>query len=152
MASLWEELKRRNVVRVAVAYVIVAWLILQFADVLVPLLSLPDWVGRLIFLLLLIGIPLALFFAWAYELTPEGLKKDAHVDRSDSITHNTGRKLDFIIIGVLLVALAMFAVERFVLLPDRAPAIDAPNEIVATEIQQSIAVLPFVNMSPDADQ
>jgi TolB-like protein len=139
-------------VRVAVAYVIVGWLILQFADVLVPLLTLPEWVGRLIFLLLLVGFPLALFFAWAYELTPEGLKKEKDVDRSESITHITGRKLDFVIIGVLLIALALFAVERFVLLPDRAPAIEAPKEIVATEVQQSIAVLPFVNMSPDPDQ
>ena len=81
MTSFWGELKRRNVVRVAVAYVIVGWLILQFADVLIPLLTLPEWVGRLIFLLLLVGFPLALFFAWAYELTPEGLKKEKHVDR-----------------------------------------------------------------------
>jgi len=111
---------------------------------------LPEWVGRLIFLLLLVGFPLALFFAWAYELTPEGLKKEKDVDRSESITHITGRKLDFVIIGILLGALALFAVERFVLLPDRAPAIEAPKEIVATEVQQSIAVLPFVNMSDDS--
>ncbi len=149
MASVWGELKRRNVVRVAVAYVIVGWLILQSADVLVPLLTLPEWVGRLIFLLLLVGFPLALFFAWAYELTPEGLKKEKDVDRSESITHITGRKLDFVIISVLLVALALFAVERFVLLPDRESAIEAPKEIVATEVQHSIAVLPFVNMSDD---
>ncbi len=152
MTSFWGELKRRNVVRVAIAYVIVSWLILQLTDVLIPMLTLPEWVGRFVFLLLLIGLPLALFFAWAYELTPEGLKKEKDVDRSASITHITGRKLDFIIIGVLLVALTMFAVERFVLLPDRAPATDAPKEIVATEIQQSIAVLPFANMSPDPDQ
>ncbi len=152
MASLWGELKRRNVVRVTVAYVIVGWLILQFADVLVPLLALPEWVGRLIFLLLLVGFPLALFFAWAYELTPEGLKKETDVDRSESITHITGRKLDFIVIGVLMLALVMFAVERFVLLPDRTQPIDAPDEIVATEVQQSIAVLPFLNMSADPEQ
>ncbi len=152
MASVWGELKRRNVVRVAVAYVIVGWLILQFADVLVPLLTLPEWVGRLIFLLLLVAFPLALFFAWAYELTPEGLKKEKDVDRTESITHITGRKLDFVIIGVLAVALILFAVERFVLLPDTAPASDSAQEIIATEVQQSIAVLPFVNMSPDPDQ
>ena len=152
MASVWGELRRRNVVRVAIAYLIVGWLILQFADVLVPLLTLPEWVGRLIFLLLLIGFPLALFFAWAYELTPEGIKKEADVDRSKSVTHTTGRKLDFIIIGVLVLALVMFAVERFVLLPDRTQLIDAPDQIVATETQKSIAVLPFVNMSADPEQ
>jgi len=95
---------------------------------------------------------LALIFAWAYEMTPEGLKKEKDVDRSESITHMTGRKLDFVIIGVLAVALILFAVERFVLLPGRTPAIEVTQEIVATEVQQSIAVLPFVNMSPDPDQ
>ena len=90
MASVWVELKRRNVVRVAIAYVIVSWLVLQMTDVLVPLLSLPEWVGRFVFLVLLIGFPLAVFFAWAFELTPEGIKKEKHVDRSESVTHASG--------------------------------------------------------------
>lgn len=152
MASVWGELKRRNVVRVAVAYVIVGWLILQLADVLVPLLTLPEWVERLIFLILLLGLPLALFFAWAYELTPEGLKKEQDVDRSQSITHVTGRRIDFVIIGVLVLALAVFAVERFVLLPDRVQQAEIPREVTETVVQQSIAVLPFVNMSSDPEQ
>jgi len=147
MASVWGELKRRNVVRVAVAYVIVGWLILQFADVLVPLLTLPEWVGRLIFLLLLVGFPLALFFAWAYELTPEGLKKEKDIDRSESITHVTGRKLDFVIIGVLVVAVGFLLLDKIYLSEGDMTA----DEVIATE-RQSIAVLPFVNMSPDPDQ
>jgi len=69
MASVWGELKRRNVVRVALAYAVFSWLLLQLADVLIPLLGLPDWAGKLVFLLLALGFPLALFFAWAYELT-----------------------------------------------------------------------------------
>jgi TolB-like protein/Flp pilus assembly protein TadD len=152
MASLWAELKRRNVVRVAIAYVIVSWLILQLTDVLLPLLILPEWVGRLVFLILLVGFPLALFFAWAFELTPEGLRKEKEVDRSTSITHVTGRKLDRTIIVVLLVALAVFVVERFLLLPGRTTLTDSGQEIVTTEVQQSIAVLPFVNMSSDPEQ
>jgi len=152
MTSFWGELKRRNVVRVSVAYVIVAWLLLQVADVVLNNIEAPDWVFQAILLLVALGFPFALIFAWAFELTPEGLKKEKDVDRSESITHITGRKLDFIIIGVLLVALVMFAVERFVLLPERAPATDALQEIVATEVQQSIAVLPFVNMSSDPEQ
>ncbi len=123
MATVWEELKRRNVVRVAIAYVIVSWLVLQMTDVLVPLLSLPEWVGRFVFLVLLIGFPLAVFFAWAFELTPEGIKKEKHVDRSESVTHVTGRKLDFIIIGVLAFALVFFAVDKFVLDSESTPAI-----------------------------
>ena len=149
MASVWGELKRRNVVRVAFAYVIVGWLILQFADVLVPLLALPEWVGRLIFLLLLVGLPLALFLAWAYELTPEGLKKEKDVDRSESITHITGRKLDFAIITALVLALAYFVYDEFVIEP--AQESDSAPEVIATEVQQSIAVLPFVNISDDSD-
>ncbi len=81
MATVWGELKRRNVVRVAIAYVIVSWLILQLSDVLISMLGLAESVGKLIFLFLLVGFPLALFFAWAFELTPEGIKKEKHVDR-----------------------------------------------------------------------
>lgn len=76
MASIWGELKRRNVVRVAIAYVIASWLILQLANILIPLLGLPTWTERFVLLIILIGFPLAMFFAWAFELTPEGLKKE----------------------------------------------------------------------------
>ena len=92
MASVWVELKRRNVVRVAIAYVIVSWLILQLSDVLISMLGLAESVGKLIFLFLLVGFPLALFFAWAFELTPEGVKKEKDVDRSESVTHVTGQR------------------------------------------------------------
>lgn len=101
MASIWTELKRRNVVRVAIAYGIVSWLVLQLTDVLLPLLTLPEWVGRFVLLILIVGFFLALIFSWAYELTPDGVKLERDVDRSQSVTHSTGRKLDFVIIGVL---------------------------------------------------
>ena len=160
MASVWEELKRRNVLRVAIAYAIVSWLILQIADVLTPLLRLPEWVGGFVFLLLVIGFLLALILSWAYELTPEGLKKEKDVERSESITHVTGRKLDFVIIAMLVVALGYFSYDKFVLDPNRdAVAIEAAVQVAqeqvasAVERQDSaktIAVLPFVNMSDDA--
>jgi TolB-like protein/Flp pilus assembly protein TadD len=152
MASVWGELKRRNVVRVAIAYAVVAWLLLQVADVVLGNIGAPAWLFQAILLVLVIGFPVALIFAWAFELTPEGLKKEKHVDRSQSISPVTDRRLDFIIIGVLVVALALFSIERFVLLPARTPAIDAANEIAVTDVQQSIAVLPFVNMSSDPEQ
>jgi TolB-like protein len=142
--SIVRELKRRNVFRVAIAYVIVGWLILQLTDVLMPLLSLPEWVGRFVFLLLLVGFPLALFFAWAYELTPEGIKKEKHVDRSQSVTHLTGRKLDFTIIGLMAVAILYLVVDNYVL--EQAPSDTA--EVVA---DKSIAVLPFVALSSGED-
>jgi len=144
-----KELKRRNVIRVAIAYAVVGWLIAQVTELALDSFATPDWVMKTVLFLLVIGFPLALILAWAYELTPEGLKKEKDVVRSESITHNTGRKLDFIIIGVLAVALVLLAVERFVLLPDTTPASDSAQEIIATEVQQSIAVLPFVNMSDD---
>ena len=121
MASVWGELKRRNVVRVAIAYAVVAWLLLQVADVVLGNIGAPAWLFQAILLVLVIGFPVALIFAWAFELTPEGLKKEKNVDRSQSITPVTGRRLDFIIIGILVVALAVFSIERFVLLPGRTP-------------------------------
>jgi TolB-like protein len=148
MTSVWRELKRRNVVRVAVAYAIVSWLILQLTDVLMPLLSLPEWVGGFVFLLLVIGFLLALFFSWAYELTPEGVKKEKDIDHSQSITHVTGRKLDFVIIGLLTVTLGYFAYDKFVLDPGRDAADD---KIITTPVLKSIAVLPFVPLSSGED-
>ena len=148
MASVWGELKRRNVVRVAIAYAIVSWLILQIVDVLMPLLSLPEWVGGFVFLLLVIGFLLALILSWAYELTPEGLKKEKDIERSESITHVTGRKLDFVIIGLLTVALGYFAYDKFVLDSGRDAARD---EVTTAAVLKSIAVLPFVAMSSGED-
>jgi TolB-like protein/Tfp pilus assembly protein PilF len=146
MASAWQELKRRNVVRVAIAYVIVSWLVLQLADVLSSLLQLPEWVGGFVVLLLAVGFLLALFLSWAYEVTPDGVKREKDVDRSASITHSTGRKLDFAIIGVLSVAVVIFALDKFVWTQTVTPT--SASESGPT----TIAVLPFVNMSDDADQ
>jgi TolB-like protein/Flp pilus assembly protein TadD len=150
--SFIKELKRRNVIKVAIAYAIAAWLLIEVSATTFPMLRLPEWTATFVTVLLMIGFPVALIFAWAYELTPAGLKKEKDVDRSKSVSHITGRKLDFLIIGALVVALVLFAVDKFVLAPDMAPATDSTQEIVVSEVQQSIAVLPFVNMSPDPDQ
>jgi len=138
--SFIEELKRRNVFRVGVAYVILAWLLLQVSATLVPALYLPEWFQSAVALLLILGFPLALFFAWAFELTPEGLKKDEDVDRNRSITPVTGRKLDFVIIALLVVTLGFFAYDKFVASP-----VELQNSI------ESIAVLSFDNMSEDSN-
>ena len=158
--SLFVELKRRNVFRVAAAYVVATWLLLQIVDVLVPILTLPEWVGRLVFLLLVIGFPIALIFAWAFEMTPEGLKKESQVDRSKSIVDRTGRKLDRAIIGVLVVALAWFAWDKF-FVGDSAPAPSAtaqtaasdesPGKVLLNSSEKSVAVLPFIAMSSGPD-
>ena len=156
MASVWGELKRRNVVRVAIAYVIIAWLILQVGDTLASALRLTDWVNTVLAFFLILGFPLAMFFAWAFEITPEGLKKEKDIDRSESITHIARRKLDFMIIGMLVVALGYFAFDKFVLDPSRDAELvkattKAVTEQAAETADKSIAVLAFVNMSEDPD-
>ena len=148
--SFFDELKRRNVFRVAVAYIIVAWLTIQVIDVLVPMLDLPEYLGRALVLILLAGFPIALLFAWAFELTPGGLKKESDVDRSQSVTPDTGRKLDRMIIVVLVIAVLAFSVDKFVLAPDVIST--ALVEQQTQDLVQSIAVLPFVNMSSDKEQ
>ena len=100
--SFFRELKRRNVIKVAIAYVVLAWLSAQVAELLLETFGAPEWVLKTLLMLLMIGFPFALFFAWAFELTPEGLKKEKEVDRSQSITHETSRKLDFIIMPRLV--------------------------------------------------
>lgn len=149
MSSVWKELNRRNVVRVAIAYLIVGWLILQVTDLLVPMLILPEWVGRFVFLLLLIGFPLAMFFAWAYELTPEGLRKEKEVESERSITKETGRKLDRLIIVFLGAAVLFLLADRFVLRD--SVSTEGTQATVAGVTDKSVAVLPFVALSSGPD-
>ena len=149
MSSIWGELKRRNVVRVAIAYVFVAWLLLQVSDTLVPALHLPEWIHSAVALLLILGFPISLLFAWAFELTPDGIKKEAEVERDTSITRSTGRKLDYTIMAVLACAVLFFVYDKFGTTPaSESAGVQGSEE---TSLVASIAVLPFVNMSGDAD-
>ena len=160
--GLVSELRRRNVFRVAIAYVIIAWLILQVGDILAPILRLDEWVNSALAFFLILGFPIALVFAWAFEITPGGLKKEREVDRTESVTHITGRKLDYLIIAVLAVALGFFAFDKFVLDPSRdAELVQAATEAVTEQVAEagnaespdkSIAVLAFADLSPDGDQ
>ena len=143
MSSLFEELKRRNVFRVAIAYIAVAWLIIQVADIALENFGAPDWVMKTLIFVLAIGFPVAVLLAWAYEMTPEGIKREKDVDRSQSITQQTGQKLNRMIIGVLLAAVAFLLIDKF--MPSEvAPAPAATND-------RSVAVLPFVAMSRGED-
>ena len=101
--SIFAELRRRNVFRVGVAYAVGAWLLLQLTEVLSELLTLPEKVGPVVVALVVIGLPITLILAWLYEMTPQGIMREKDVDRSQSITRQTGRKLDRTIIGVLAV-------------------------------------------------
>ena len=118
--SFFDELKRRNVFKVAIAYAVVAWLLLQVADVVLPTFRTPEWVMQAFTVLLILGFPLVLIFAWAFELTPEGIRKEKDVVRTESVTHVPGRKLDYAIIGVLAIAVVYFVGERFFWTDDMA--------------------------------
>ena len=151
--SIIAELKRRNVFRVGVAYAIVAWLLIEITATTFPILKLPDWSVTLVTALVLIGFPLALIVAWAFELTPEGIRRETDVDRAESVRHSTGRKLDFAIIGLLVVAVVYFAVDKFVLKAGPDVMEVAAEQVPAAESierEKSIAVLPFENQSQDA--
>jgi len=148
--KLFEELKRRNVVRVGVAYFVVAWLVLQVVDTVAPLLELPDTFGRGVLLLIVIGLPVVLIISWAYELTEKGLKKTAEVDADDSISHSTGQRLNRLIIVTLVIALGYFIWEsRFRDATDASVGRDAVAEVVT---EKTIAVLPFASFSEDQEQ
>ena len=152
------ELKRRNVIRVGVAYLAAAWLLIQVVETLFPIYGLNDAHIRIVIALLAIGFPLVLIFSWVYELTPEGIKLERDVDRTRSITGHTGKNLDRAIIVVLVLAVGFFAVDKFVLDPAR----DAKREVAVAQQARSqaltesygdssIAVLPFVDMSAESD-
>ena len=168
MTSLFQELKRRNVVRVAAAYIVVGWLVVQIAQLLFDAFGTPDWVIKTVIVLIAIGFPFALIFAWAFELTPDGLKKTRDVDVSTSMTPRTGQRINYVIIGGLVIALGYFIWERQTYrapieqpIVESSPASQSTEQTASaaeadtesgTDEQRSIAVLPFVNMSSDQEQ
>ena len=149
--SFFAELKRRNVFRVGVAYILAGWVVLQAADFALDLVDAPNWVIQVFVIAVAAGLPLALLFAWAYEMTPAGIRREKEVDRSQSITRNTGRKLDRTIIGLLVLAIVVLGVERVFFAGE--PAADAEATAAAgVDTPKSIAVLPFTDMSQAQDQ
>jgi TolB-like protein/Tfp pilus assembly protein PilF len=172
--TIFHELKRRKVFKVAAAYVIVGWLIMQAGEVMGPALRLPEWINSALAFFLILGFPLAMFFAWAYEMTPEGIKKDKDVDQGQPGANAAGGILNRTIVIALVLALAYISVDKLILDPKRdaellesvqteavqAVDITAPDP-VAEDItdpvakvpdSKSIAVLPFINMSSDPEQ
>jgi TolB-like protein len=154
--GLIAELKRRNVFRVGVAYVLLAWVVIQVTDTVGPAISLPEWTLTVVTWFGVIGFPFALFFAWAFELTPDGIRREKDVDRAASVTHSTGRKIDFVIIGLLVVALLFVVLfDNFPTTPTAAPQ-GIVEEVAAIPAgdrsYDSIGVLPFENMSSDPEQ
>jgi TolB-like protein/Tfp pilus assembly protein PilF len=173
--SFFQELKRRNVVRVGIAYVLMGWLLLQAADFGLDLIDAPNWIIQAFVLLIALGLPVALFLAWAFELTPEGVKRESEIDRTQSITHQTGRKLDRAIILFLALAVVLLLADRFLGTENNesvgGPSVaessiesraePAPTDSDMSNGQtigetlsndKSIAVLPFADMSQAQDQ
>ncbi len=145
MNDLFKELKRRHVFRIGIAYLVVAWLVTQVVVAVSPVLQLPDWFPRAVLILLAIGFPIALILAWAFEVTAEGIKRteDANSASAKPRGVSTGRKLDFVIIGALVLALGYFAWGRYY---------GGQGTQVAATGTPSIAVLPFEDYSPNHDQ
>ena len=146
--GLLSELRRRNVFRVATVYLIASWLLIQVAETVFPALQLPEWTVTFVVVVLAILFPIAVIFAWAFELTPEGLKKTTEVEPKSSITSRTGQKINYLIIGILAVAILFLALTHGGLKDD---GVSAERSATGTSAAQSIAVLPFVNMSDDED-
>jgi len=172
--SFFEELKRRNVFRMAVLYLVGSWLLMQVADVLFEQLGVPSWAFRLLLGMMALGFPIALFFSWLFEMTPEGLKLERDVNRGQSITHHTGSKMNRTIVVLLVLVIAGLIVDRLIPETPAPPASDAVSVSVAADAKvgaaddsganndagassgtapdrHSIAVLPFVNMSGDPE-
>lgn len=159
MGNLFSKLKQRNVFRVAGVYAVVGWILMQVVAVMTPALNLPDWVDSFFAVALIIGFPIAMLLAWAFEMTPEGVKRTEHVEDGESITDKTGRKLDFAILGGLVLVGALIVGSRF--LPQK---VATPEAVVQTETLKtaettneaderlSIAVLAFADMSANGDQ
>ena len=151
--SFLAELKRRNVFKVAGAYLALGWVVVQATSTLAPALNLPATALPLVTWIGVVGFPFVLVFSWAYELTPDGLKRDSEIDRSQSITHITSRRLDYIIIVLLVVAMLMFAADRFIpresTVESVAPGALPPEAGTPVNDRKSIAVLPFESLSSD---
>ncbi|MEY2487101.1 MAG: hypothetical protein QOH39_2749, partial [Verrucomicrobiota bacterium] len=155
--NFFSELKRRNVYRVAVAYAVVSWLLIQVATQVFPFFEIPNWAVRLVVLLLILGFPVALILSWAFEITPEGIKRESEIGPNESITPRTGRKIVGITVVLAVIAAAMFGYQ-FV----RQPVGTSLRDVPKTEVgrlgepslpvsEKSIAVLPFANLSRDPD-
>jgi TolB-like protein/Flp pilus assembly protein TadD len=138
------ELRRRNIFKVSLAYAIVSWLLVQIADVVLPTFNAPDWIMQVLILFLILAFPIAVLLAWAYELTPTGLIPTADVDRTQSITVQTGQKLNYIVIALLAAAVASLVVDNYIFPDPTTPESDV-------EYRRSIAVIPFINHSADEE-
>jgi TolB-like protein/tetratricopeptide (TPR) repeat protein len=157
--SFFKELKRRNVFRVGVAYALGAWVLLQIVDFVLEVIQAPEWILQVFFLAAAVGLPIVLIFSWVFEMTPDGIKRESEIDRSQSITPQTRRKLDRVIIATLAIAVALLLLDKFLQgdgqgslsSPPRSVEAGAGESVSPALNSRSIAVLPFVALSSGAD-
>lgn len=150
--GLISELKRRNVFRMAGLYLVACWLIIQVANNILPVFEVPTWVLKTLIIVLTIGLLPVIALSWAFEFTPEGLKRDAEVDAGSPEARNTARRLNHLLIGVLVLAVTYFAVDKFILgRAPESPVVAAVQKAAAQQERPSIAVLPFDNRSAVAE-
>jgi adenylate cyclase len=150
--SFWKELSRRNVVKVGIAYAVAAWLIIHPVDIIFPILHLPEWSITLVAAFLIICFPFVLIFSWVYEVTPKGLKKTKEVPLSKSTAQITGRRLNYLLTGLLIVAIGLLVFDKFYLDRHAIKTEQVPTVSTAAKAKKSIAVVPFVNLSSDKEQ
>jgi TolB-like protein/Tfp pilus assembly protein PilF len=150
LSNLVEELKRRNVIRVGIAYLVAAWVVLQIADLVLENIGAPDWVMQTLMLVFALGFPVVLLFSWAFELTPEGIKREKDIPPGESITRHTAHKLDRMTVGLLFVVVLLVVVERMV--PEQDASESEPEPVAAAVAEKSIAVLAFEDLSPEGNQ
>lgn len=141
--SLLTELKRRNVIKVGIAYVVMAWLVMQVADVILNNIEAPAWIFQVLLLFLAVGLAVALVLAWAFELTPEGIKRESEESESAPVARKSSQKMTYVIIAVLALAASYLFITKEQSVPDPAVSID---DLVA---RPSVIVLPFANLSGD---
>jgi TolB-like protein/Tfp pilus assembly protein PilF len=160
--SLFNELKRRNVIRVAIAYLVIGWLLAQVSATLEEALHMPEWFDTMVVSLLLIGFPIALFFSWAFELTPEGVKREKDILRDESITSMTAKKLDYVTIAAIIILIGFLSWQQFNLNTNspntqsdetsNSSLTFAKETMMNGVLKNSIAVLPFADLSQAGDQ
>src|SRR5437879_1248853 len=144
--SFFAELKRRNVYKVAIAYAVVAWLLIQAASILFPAFDAPSWVMKIFIIVIIFGFPVALIFSWAFEITPEGIKLESEIEPNKSVTRRTGRKIVAVTIALAVVAAGLFVYQLVRTRSTSSLSTNAPSIS-----NKSIAVLPFDNLSRDPD-
>ncbi|MDH3902450.1 MAG: hypothetical protein OES90_04440, partial [Xanthomonadales bacterium] len=160
--SFFEELKRRNVIRVGIAYGVASWLLLQIADLVMDNIEAPAWIMHVMMLFVGLGFIASLVIAWAYEMTPEGIKREADVVREESVTHYTAKKLNFITLGAIVLLIVLLLADRFIPAGNEVAgpaqtvvATEPENEVAETDseaflqLARGVAVLPFANLSED---